>query len=206
MSIQASWNTALGTMGVLGHLAEQTKLQEYSDLKNTYGTIEKHMAPIRTQAAEFGRAAGQAGLTDEQVTAIMTGDPETSLVDFSNVPQEIMDQAASYREAFTKAGEDLRSELHPDAAPRSLKKAYMRATREFVPGMAKEVGAGFRAGLAERQAIRAEMSQRAQDHATNNDGPANSGSGVARRLEEFGLRGPRGARPDIQFDFMGGND
>ena len=46
MSIQASWNTALGTMGVLGHLAEQGKMEAYRGSTEILNRYQDSIQPI----------------------------------------------------------------------------------------------------------------------------------------------------------------
>lgn len=187
MSIQAGWNQALISAGALGKLKEQTDLQEYSQLKSMYGTIKEKMDPAMQKGIELSKAAGQSGADIRQAMALF-GDPETSLVDTSDLPQELQDQAAEFRKSRDAGVQDIKETLMPQDMPRKMQKAYKKAAAEWTFSDAYGSGGGgfkaYQEGLAERKAMQAQMAaQRAQDAAQAADlQPRNSMAPIIEQL------------------------
>ena len=201
MSIQASWNTALGTLGVLGHLAEQGKMEAYRGSTEILNRAQDELNPVVDENMRVLRENILGGVAETN------WEDEASMDRYGETVASVAKEEA---DKLTEAKQQFNERLNVQNMPKQVRKLYEQGMSAWSAQAQHRVNKAFDEATNEgyeiisRRNERAAAAQAAQEHATNNDGPVNRGSDVTSRLEQ--VMHTRRQRPDIQFDFTGGND
>lgn len=158
MSLQASWNSALGILGGIGQMKKQADIAEYNQRLQNTNVLRKNFENAQ-------RVATGA------INTINTGDPETVAESLGSIVKPVVEE-------MQNAAETTKNEVGYDFMPRSLRKSFNKSAGQYLNEFKAEVR------RASNPLTNQMAAQRAQEHIQQADTPRNSGAYLMQFLRD----------------------